>query len=292
MLSYDGSKCLICQEELKATEDIVVCPECGTPYHRECYRSAGKCVNEALHASGGSWQKERAAEIKQQRRDEKRAEEAEQAAERERGEGPQVFYGELYDGVRLNPDAPCAGLDPSEECDGVTMGELSNFVAVNRLYYLPLFRLMKKTGKHTTLNLSSLLFPHLYFANRKMWAMTLLSIFLRLVLRLPSWMEFMAREMGYPVHGLNVDSSAFSGIVKAATITGICLSLLAGAFANYWYYRFSVRKIKAYKKNAASDEALQTTLKAEGGTNLGNMFLAFIIDTVTSVLTIIFLMIY
>lgn len=37
------------------SEDIVVCPECGTPQHRECYKKNNACVNEHLHAEGFDW---------------------------------------------------------------------------------------------------------------------------------------------------------------------------------------------------------------------------------------------
>ena len=32
-------------------EDIVVCPECGTPYHRECWNRVGTCIHSAEHGS-------------------------------------------------------------------------------------------------------------------------------------------------------------------------------------------------------------------------------------------------
>ena len=55
MATYTGAKCKVCQEPFKDGDDIVVCPDCGTPYHRECYKKAGKCINDELHESGGSW---------------------------------------------------------------------------------------------------------------------------------------------------------------------------------------------------------------------------------------------
>lgn len=30
-------------------DDIVTCPECGTPHHRDCYKTIGHCVNKGLH---------------------------------------------------------------------------------------------------------------------------------------------------------------------------------------------------------------------------------------------------
>ncbi len=39
-------------------EDIVVCPVCATPQHRECWLQAGHCANDSLHASGYIWKRE------------------------------------------------------------------------------------------------------------------------------------------------------------------------------------------------------------------------------------------
>ena len=56
MGKYTGCQCIICQKVFENDDDIVVCPDCGTPYHRSCYQSAGHCINQPLHAVGGSWQ--------------------------------------------------------------------------------------------------------------------------------------------------------------------------------------------------------------------------------------------
>ena len=37
MMDYKGCKCASCHKVLKEGDDIVICPECGAPYHRECY---------------------------------------------------------------------------------------------------------------------------------------------------------------------------------------------------------------------------------------------------------------
>lgn len=55
---FDGKICDGCAEIMNEGEDIVVCPECGTPQHRECYNKNNACVNAHLHAEGFDWQKE------------------------------------------------------------------------------------------------------------------------------------------------------------------------------------------------------------------------------------------
>ena len=44
MMDYKGCKCASCHKVLKEGDDIVICPECGAPYHRECYAAAGRPV--------------------------------------------------------------------------------------------------------------------------------------------------------------------------------------------------------------------------------------------------------
>ncbi len=66
-MRYSGNICDGCKKPLQDDEDIVVCPECATPQHRECYEDRGECVNSHLHGSGYVWKgkvsKRKVAEI-------------------------------------------------------------------------------------------------------------------------------------------------------------------------------------------------------------------------------------
>lgn len=54
-MKYDKNICDGCGRQFEDGDDIVVCPECGTPQHRECYNLRGECVNASKHAQGFSW---------------------------------------------------------------------------------------------------------------------------------------------------------------------------------------------------------------------------------------------
>lgn len=58
MNRYEGSVCSACEKVFTAEDDVVVCPVCGTPHHRECWNSTGSCTNAGKHAEGYSWQPE------------------------------------------------------------------------------------------------------------------------------------------------------------------------------------------------------------------------------------------
>ena len=38
-----GRQCIICGEELKANDEVVVCPRCKSPHHADCWREAAGC---------------------------------------------------------------------------------------------------------------------------------------------------------------------------------------------------------------------------------------------------------
>jgi hypothetical protein len=54
-LLYEKETCPGCEKGFEPGDDIVVCPVCGTPQHRECWLEHRECVNVALHADGYVW---------------------------------------------------------------------------------------------------------------------------------------------------------------------------------------------------------------------------------------------
>lgn len=58
-MNYENQTCPHCGKPLAEGDDIVVCPVCATPQHRECWMQTGHCANDSLHASGYVWKKEK-----------------------------------------------------------------------------------------------------------------------------------------------------------------------------------------------------------------------------------------
>ena len=52
---YANCKCDHCGKDFAQTDDIVVCPVCGEPQHRECYKQHGACSHESEHSTGYEW---------------------------------------------------------------------------------------------------------------------------------------------------------------------------------------------------------------------------------------------
>ena len=51
-IDYLGLKCGVCGKDFKEDDDVVVCPDCGTPSHRVCYKENKGCPNAEKHGSG------------------------------------------------------------------------------------------------------------------------------------------------------------------------------------------------------------------------------------------------
>ncbi len=54
-MRYTNQICDGCGKSFTDDEDIVVCPECATPQHRECYKNHGGCVNSHKHSENFTW---------------------------------------------------------------------------------------------------------------------------------------------------------------------------------------------------------------------------------------------
>lgn len=51
-MSHPKGECPVCQKRFQEGDDVVICPKCGAPYHRECYQKAGQCVYANKHGDG------------------------------------------------------------------------------------------------------------------------------------------------------------------------------------------------------------------------------------------------
>lgn len=51
-MKYEKQNCVHCGREFAKNDDIVVCPVCGTPHHRECWAAGNGCGNSFRHEEG------------------------------------------------------------------------------------------------------------------------------------------------------------------------------------------------------------------------------------------------
>lgn len=157
MHNYIGEKCLECNSQFTNDDDIVVCPTCGTPYHRECYFKNNKCINEELHNSNSFWKSEKKLKMEI----EKRICQNCGYINPENVSSCQKCNFNLDENEKFNnigelnnkEFAVYNNLDEyikkyyNEEFDKehqITLSEISDYVKKNQIFYIPIFRRIKE----------------------------------------------------------------------------------------------------------------------------------------------------
>lgn len=161
---FKNEKCAACGMKFFDDEDIVVCPECGAPYHRECWNRVGTCIHSAEHGSY-EWKGD-SAELREHLEN---VESARINKPETSEDGFEIFHVESYDEYREIMDRKLLEQQKDfEEIDGVTAQELLKFVGKNGYYYLPVFKDIRKNNKLLKLNFASFLFFPIHCFYRRM----------------------------------------------------------------------------------------------------------------------------
>lgn len=200
-ISVEGQKCPVCNGYVFDNDDLVFCPKCGAPHHRECYAAVGNCGLADKHDTAEQYNRSDFAKIEyktnkgkdeQQRVDEQSVNEpplnhADTTSENQNeikcpncGEyipnggpfcpfcGVQVARSiHTPFGVATIPD-PLGGLSPDEKIDDIPVTEVGAFVSVSTTRYLPRFKQMSDKKKKSW-NWGAFLFPEAWFFYRKMY---------------------------------------------------------------------------------------------------------------------------
>lgn len=192
-MDFTGKKCPICSKEFTTEDDVVVCPKCGAPYHRDCYEQEGRCIFLDLHRSKEAWKDEnndappeQETDIKQKKckfcghMNDENAVTCEQCGryfieypyqnmnnENGDNENPDFDGFPGFGGMPIKIDL-MAGVKPDEDFDGVSGEELSKYVKNNTIYYMGIFKRIKNTGK-SRFNFAAFIFGGGWMLYRKQY---------------------------------------------------------------------------------------------------------------------------
>lgn len=327
MNNYIGSKCISCGEAFKEGDDIVVCPECGTPYHRECYLNEGKCINTELHERQESWQPEndekssfeandgepirciRCGEENPadgifckkcgmpltRNRDEERPfnvpPQFNNGANTNQNNGQQNFGGGFYGGAPFGMGQQMT-FDQDSDIDGVKLGDYAKFVGRNPVGMLSNFIRFGKFGGKGSLNIGALFFPQFYFFYRKMPALGALFMLIAVACSIPGLIVTGQSDiMGMVLLHTNFDvnSSMFNLIYNVTSVLSMASRCIAAVFANYWYYKYAKKTITDIRSEALDDETAKAKITVKGGTSMAALVMSFIIYSALGTL-VMFLM--
>ena len=332
MADYKNCTCIACRNEFEPDDDIVVCPDCGTPYHRDCWHEHGRCINDELHAKGEAWKNPNAEQEKKDEQSGRVQVICGNCGERNdagniicthcgrtlESENPGGFRGNQsgwQGGIPHIMNAANEG-NPNEDMDGVSLQEVTDFVGKNTAYYIPRFRFFRDQKKKIMPNFVCIIFPELWFAYRKMWLWTLLVLVVSFILNVPNTLISMAYQidtilasvqpqlimMGEEMGGFIKDNLlSFAETIDAhykvlywvdfvCSYLSLAMHILLFLFGNYLYYRHSIKKIKAVREDKRTLIDLQSRIRMAGGTNIGFIFLALLIEFSLQSIIVYFMM--
>lgn len=272
MYQFEGCECPICNKELHAGDDIVVCPDCGTPYHRDCFAQAGSCVHAAEHDSGFEWQPPQLhqtavacpacgaacapdATFCNQCGQPLRTPDATQEAT-----ASSAAKAAQDAGI---PDFVAEQLDLPEAIDGISLKDWVTYIGPSAPYYLFQFRRQDQRGNKLGFILSAAFFAPYYFFYRRVWAIGLLALAVNLLLNTPAAIMLL-QEIGYTIP-FSFDPVLLSKVGWVCSVLLIVVNTLWGFFAAYIYRRHSARTMKRWQQETGNETLYQTRLRAKSG---------------------------
>lgn len=304
MYDYIGQKCAVCQKAFAEGDDIVVCPECGAPYHRACFEQAGHCLFADRHAPGFEWKPAPSPEEQQARRPKReptgvcpacgaqnpadtlfcrscgapmhqvepgqsgpapRYQAVGAAPPRERG--PESQTSEAAYGPAEFP------VKPDEKLDGIEARYWAAYMGSNAPLYLLNFKRMELSGQKTGMSISALLFGPFYFFYRRVWGAALVVAALNLVLSLPGVL-LMFQIAGHPLAAW-MDPGVLQVLSNVAAGLHAAMMVACGLFGTYLYQRQAGRKIRRLLDGCPPQVPVrEQTLAAAGGPSLVALILA------------------
>lgn len=228
MYDYTGIKCPVCGNAFTENDDVVVCPECGAPYHRHCYNEKGECIFHELHENGETWQPpveepphvEPSAEIKDKECPncgvlnahsavfcsqcgakldaEPQSDNPYSHTVNNGSTPPPSGFGGFYGGAPMSFEFDMmGGVDPAENLtEDITFGEASKLVQHNTPYYMRVFSKLSFIDK-SKFNFSAFVFSGGWMLYRKMYKPGIITSIIMFVLYLAY--QFTTAFISYPV---------------------------------------------------------------------------------------------
>lgn len=288
-LNTEGVSCVRCHAYLFPEDDIVYCPVCGAPHHRECYNQLGHCALEEFHGTDRQYDKVKARE------EEQAAAEMPNTGENAEGLITCQMCHEKYD-FALNACPKCGapniakaggsfvnfdflgGVPADYDIgEGITADEAKRFVAANTPRYIPKFAVLNAKNK-LSWNWLAFLFPCGWMLSRKMYKNGIIAGLLTVISSL-FYLPFMnainnlgttpgetqAQIMQSIYEHLPKMGAAVIAALLAGFVLNIAVRILSALFGDYLYKQYAISSIKTIR---AESEDMDYDYRKKGGVNI------------------------
>lgn len=295
---YLNQKCPICEKEFANNDDIVVCPLCGTPHHRDCYKKNGECGNFDEHNKGFRWTP--VEDAPQQATEQTNIWQGQPFAPQPTSQPvPQAQFPPIF----LNGAEQLYQEFPVELDDDILTVEAADFVQQNSKKYLRNFFCLK--AKKNTFNWAAFLFAPYWFFYRKLYKFGAIFLAIGLLLNigfsllppvqnyyndLTEWTEkyqnmaeLTEDEM---MAAYNEQSEVFvknvagAGLVLLQGTLELAIQIFIGFKANKWYYDHTVQNMRKIKSETPDVNQRRLLFFKVGGASMGATFLAILAERI------------
>lgn len=276
-MRFENVKCDGCGRTFKKNDDIVVCPVCGTPQHRECWEKAEGCINKDKHEEGFEW---KMPEVKKP----KAASEAAEEVKKHLPPQPTHVFDEAMG--REIPDfnyiveSRVQSLAPGiseeqrkEQLCGHNLSDVIAFIGNNASSYVNKFRKREHQRKNT-FNFGAFFFCPVWFFFRRLYKEGIIYLALTLCLTMlmaapaESYMALLDSIMANGPE--SITEAQYAELMNASApimiygVLNILIKLIAGFTGDRMYHRYctnSLTELDELKRTADNTELLSFYLK-------------------------------
>lgn len=303
-MRYIDESCPYCSQSFAEGDDIVVCPDCGTPHHRGCWFAHGRCANSEKHGTGFVWQKAVQAqplsdEAQEQKKEDKDKKNLDIVCPDCGKVCPNGTLRCPDCGAMLIPfgnmgmgEPPMAqfrpGFDANEDICGIKSGDIALFCRVSGAHYIKSFR-KQAAGKKFAWNWGALFFAPYWFFYRKLYKAG--AIFMALFVAVNLWLlplsnnfidvyDNVAGEVQHVMKNDGEDKAmavleermpeiqkAMQPLMLPTAIQAL-LHIVAAIAADMLYWRKAKADITAVRNEKTDERAVQFELFRRGGTSI------------------------
>lgn len=282
-LETKGTSCVRCKAYFFPDDDVVYCPDCGAPHHRECYNALGHCALEEYHGTENEYKKEEVTEEKKESAKEFANEKfitCKMCGEKysaDKNRCPKCGKPDLGKMGVIDFDL-LGGIDPDYDLgEGVTAEDAKKFVSSNTHRYIPKFAALNKSNKKSW-NWLAFICPGGWFFSRKMYGNGIIAALISIMAVLLSY-PFQLRLYNLGIDMANYNMDTFKELITRVDEIGILfiaasffataldagVRVVSALFGDYIYKNYTINTIKTIKSES---ENIDEDYRKKGGVNI------------------------
>lgn len=182
-----NKQCQICKGYLFEEDDVVVCPHCGAPHHRDCWNTVGHCGVEEFHDTEKQYNLLKDDSSAGEENNAEQVNTCPRCHRTSKASGAEFcpYCGQPYNGghqgfVNGMPNYdPYGGLPKNTTIDGARVEDIATFVGSNSARYVNRFSTLNKNKKGSW-NWAAFIFPAGWCFARKMIPQGILYLILQI----------------------------------------------------------------------------------------------------------------